>query len=133
MGKIGNQKTVLEAKANIKKTWEELLSEANVQDRDQELDYGFEKDENGEVVLENGNLKPIGLCDPYNPVTIVCLYIYQFQSFAYAELNRASRYKIDLKVKTLGPWAAALAKIIGGAQMSRSNPKDIQKYDCSKQ
>ena len=30
MGQIGNQQTILEAKANIKKTWEELLSEAKV-------------------------------------------------------------------------------------------------------
>ena len=47
MGHIGNQQSILEAKANIKKTWEELLSEAKVQDRDRELEAGFEKDENG--------------------------------------------------------------------------------------
>ena len=37
MGKISQQQTILDAKANIKKTWEELLSEARVPDRDKEL------------------------------------------------------------------------------------------------
>ena len=34
MGKISQQQTILDAKANIKKTWEELLTEARVPDRD---------------------------------------------------------------------------------------------------
>ena len=37
MGKISQQQTILDAKANIKKTWEELLSEARVPDRDKVL------------------------------------------------------------------------------------------------
>ena len=52
MGHIGNQQTILEAKANIKKTWEELLSEANIQDRDKELEYGHVKDENGMLIRD---------------------------------------------------------------------------------
>ena len=55
LGKICQQQTILEAKANIKKTWEELFSEARVFDRDKELIQEIE--------------------DPYHPVTIVCLYI----------------------------------------------------------
>ena len=99
MGKISQQQTILDAKANIKKTWEELLTEAKVPDRDEELDpWGKE------------------LSDPYHPVTIVCLFIYQFQSFAFSELNRACRFKDQTKVPTLGPWAKALGNIINAAQ-----------------
>ena len=113
MGKISQQQTILDAKANIKKTWEELLSEARVPDRDKELGY----DE---------------LRDPYHPVTIVCLFIYQFQSFAFSELNRACRFKDETKVPTLGPWAFALGDIIYGAQENRKGA-DLLKYNCSKQ
>ena len=38
MGEISLQHDIIVAKANIKKTWEDLLSEARVPDRDQELD-----------------------------------------------------------------------------------------------
>ena len=37
MGKISQQQTILDAKANIKKTWEELLTKARVPDRDKVL------------------------------------------------------------------------------------------------
>ena len=74
MGKISNQQDIIDAKANIKKTWEELLSEARVPDRDKILDINE-------------------LYNPYHPVTMVCLFIYQFQSFAFSELNRACRFK----------------------------------------
>ena len=57
MGKIEEQRYVLSAKANIKKTWKDLLAKANIQDRDAVLTY----DE-----LDN----------PYHGVTTVCLYIY---------------------------------------------------------
>ena len=52
------------------------------------------------------------------------------ENFAYIELNRSCRFKDQSKLKTLGPWAIALALIIIGTQ---SNRLDISKYDTSKQ
>ena len=37
------------------------------------------------------------------------------ENYVYSELNRACRFKDPSKVKTLGPYAAAMAKIIGCA------------------
>ena len=62
MGKISEQQHIVTAKANIKKTWEDLLAEAKVQDRD--------------AVLEISYSKAHGLSDPYHPVTTLCLFIY---------------------------------------------------------
>ena len=39
MGNVTEQKQVFKAQANIKETWEDLLKEAEVQDRDQPLEY----------------------------------------------------------------------------------------------
>jgi len=58
MGDISQQKNLLEARANLTKTWEELLAHANIQDRDAPLDD--EKD----------------LWDPDSPVVAVCVFIY---------------------------------------------------------
>ena len=53
-----NQLKVFEAKANLKKTWEDLFSLADIQDIDDELGH-----------IEGS--------DPYHPVTILLLYICQ--------------------------------------------------------
>lgn len=52
------------------------------------------------------------------------------ENFAIYELNRASRFKDESKLATLGPWADALGLIIEGAQQHR---KDLSKYDHNKQ
>ena len=52
------------------------------------------------------------------------------ENFAIYELNRASRFKDESKVATLGPWAFALGKVINGAQSRRT---DLSKYDHNKQ
>ena len=52
------------------------------------------------------------------------------ENFAIYELNRASRFKDESKLVTLGPWAYALGKIIIHAQRNR---KDLSKYDHNKQ
>ena len=70
------------------------------------------------------------LRDPYHPVAILCLFIYQFQSFAFSELNPACRFKDETKVPTLGPWAYALGRIILNAQSSKTG-NDLLKYNCS--
>ena len=52
------------------------------------------------------------------------------ENFAIYELNRASRFKDESKVATLGPWAFALGAIIANAQRRRT---DLSKYDHNKQ
>ena len=52
------------------------------------------------------------------------------ENFAIYELNRASRFKDQSKLATLGPWAMALGWIINGAQQYRN---DRSKYDHWKQ
>ena len=100
MGKVSTQKSVLEAQANIAKTWEELFALPQV-NPNQPLEADYEEDENGSFV-------PIGLTDPKSPANAVILFIYQMNNFCFKELNRSSRFKDESKVNTLGPWAAAL-------------------------
>ena len=66
MGSISDQKDHLATKANIKKTWEELLGKAKIQGeaRDKPLD---EKD----------------LFDANHPVTILMVFIYQMENWCY--------------------------------------------------
>ena len=105
MGNVKEQKLVLKAQANIKKTWEDLLADAQVQDRNAPLgEISYHK--SGETYYEGI------LHDPNSPVVAINLYIYQMENFAYSELNRSSRFKDSKKVPTLGPWGAALFIII---------------------
>ena len=116
MGKVNTQELVLEAQANIAKTWQELFAHPKVTDPNQPLEKGLKKDENGKLVEdENGKLIPIGLKDPKYPVNAVILFIYQMNNFCFKELNRSSRFKDESKVNTLGPWAAALYEIVDNA------------------
>ena len=73
---------------------------------------------------------PKGLLDHNDPVTIICVFIYQMENFAYFELNRSCRFRNESKVPTLGPWAMALGCIIGCAQIYRD---DFEIYDHRKQ
>ena len=91
-----NKLLVLEAKANLKNTWEDLFSLADIQDKDKELDKEFD--------------------DPNHPVTTLCLYICQIQSFVLQEINLAIQSKDQAILKTLGPFDFALSCIIGYAQ-----------------
>ena len=106
-----NQILILEAKANLKEAWEDLISLADVPDKDKQLTRNE-------------------LDDPNHPVTALILYICQMQCFVLPEINRAIQTQDQTKVKTLGPFDWALDRIIGGAQRRRT---DIEKYDCSKQ
>ena len=63
MGDLSEQKVALEAQANIKKTWQDLIDKAKVDDGDRPLVSG--RDDKAE-----------GLSDPSNPVVAVCNYIY---------------------------------------------------------
>ena len=105
MGSIKDQKKELATKANIKKTWEDLLGKANIhgKDRDKPLIKGIHKE-------------PFGLIDAKNSVTKLMLFIYQMENWCYRELNLACRYKDHSKVSTLGPWAYALNDIVSSAQ-----------------
>ena len=84
-----DQCIVSETKQNIKKTWEDLFSLADLHDRDKKL-------------------TDVELSDPKNPVTILILYIFQIQCFILPAINRATQIKDLTKVKTLGPFDYAL-------------------------
>ena len=101
MGKVSSQKSVLEAQANIGKTWEELFAHPKVTDPNLPLYTFFGI--------------PDCLHDAESPVVAVILFIYQMNNFCFKELNRSSRFKDQSKVNTLGPWAAALYEIVLGA------------------
>ena len=98
MGDVKDQQIVLTAQANVKKTWQKMLDLAKVDHRDQPL---------------SGSLAG-GLLDPTSPVVALILYVYQMENYCYSELNRACRFKDSSKLQTLGPYAMALAYIIGG-------------------
>ena len=49
------------------------------------------------------------------------------ENYCYRELNNASRFKDVTKVKTLGPFAAAMFEIIASAQEFRKDI-DTAKY-----
>lgn len=115
MGGINKQKLIIEAKNNIAQTWHELLSLANIYDRDEELTFDMKKG--------------TGLVNPYHPVTTLCIFIYQMENYAYHELNRACRQQDRSKVATLGPWALTLGTIV---YKSQSNRVDLEVYDHRK-
>jgi hypothetical protein len=48
------------------------------------------------------------------------------ENFCFSVLNRSSRFKDETKIKTLGPWATALDKIIFMTQEKRT---DTDKYN----
>ena len=62
------------------------MAKANKKDKNAKLETGF----------ENG--RPIGLSNPYDPATILCLYIYQMENFASSEMNQACRTRDRTKL-----------------------------------
>ena len=95
-GNAKDQKSVQEAEANIKQTWEDLMDTAKVEDKDAKLTYQE-------------------LSDPSSPIVALCGFLYQMQNFCFAELNRSARYKDRSKLETIGPFAAAMGQIIADA------------------
>ena len=79
---------------------------AVVLDRDAPL--GEMEDCYGKLMYKDGGI----LHDPTSSVVGLLVNIYQIENFCYSELNRSCRFKDTTKVKTLGPWAAALFRII---------------------
>ena len=104
IGKVKDQRAVVEAKINIKQTWKDLVDEAQVPDPDKSLGDVYKNEFDDTCIM----------FDPTSSVVALILQIYQMESFCYSELNRSSRYKDQSKVKTLGPWASALGLIICG-------------------
>lgn len=84
---------------------------------------------NIEAPLEHGfrEGKPVGIRDPANPVSALCLYLYQSQNFISNSLFEAQRLKIHDKVENLGPFAAAFFQVIEWAQHKRRD-KNKKKY-----
>lgn len=69
MGKVRTQKSVLEAQANIIKTWQDLFAHPKGTDPNQPLEARFKRDEKGNLIIT-------GLFDYKSPVVAVILLIY---------------------------------------------------------
>jgi hypothetical protein len=52
------------------------------------------------------------LHNPFHPVTETLIYIHSMETFIYKDLKKASLQKDITKVKTLGPYAYAMAEIL---------------------
>ena len=87
MGKVKDQQSALQAQANIKKTWQDLLAEAEVVDRDQPLGEMEYEEEYDYYMYKDGGI----LEDPNSSAVALILAIYQFEDCCYKELNRSSR------------------------------------------
>ena len=73
------------------------------------------------------------LCNPGHPVTHTLIYIYTMETFIYGDLKKASLNKDISKVKTLGPYAFVLSKIISNSfeKRLRNNEQLFNKYTKS--
>ena len=52
------------------------------------------------------------LFDPDHPVTQTLIYIHSMETFIYKDLKKASLNKDITKVKTLGPYALVMGRIL---------------------
>jgi len=50
--------------------------------------------------------------DPQGPDTKAAMYMYSMESFLYIRINKVLREKDDQSVKTLGPYAALISRVI---------------------
>ena len=57
-------------------------------------------------------------CDPYHPVTQLVLTLYSMEPPFYKDLNNASRQLDQTKLKTLGPFAMAIFRVLEGGDVS---------------
>ena len=90
MLKVKDAKAHVEARNNITKTWQVLLSKAIVPDRNKPLTL---------EILE----------DPTHPVVGVLNWCYTAENFVFKVLNYSSRVKDQKKISSMGPYAAALS------------------------
>ena len=65
------------------------------------------------------------MCDPFNHLVNLILYVYTMDTFLPAMVNNASRNKDESKVITLGPIAFILQQILYFAPSKRT---DIDTY-----
>ena len=54
--------------------------------------------------------------DPEHPDVKAILFIYTMESFLFKKLNRASREKDASVIKTLGPFAVVISRVIDSVQ-----------------
>ena len=52
------------------------------------------------------------LRDPEGPDTKAAMYMYSMESFLYIRINKVVREKDNQSVKTLGPYAALISRVI---------------------
>lgn len=109
MWNVKNTDAHATAKNNIQKTWEILLSKAQVPNRHDNL--------TDEIFL-----------DPTHPVIGVINWCYTADGFVFKILNESSRVANKSKIQSMGPYSFALSKIIG---WTGKNRQDINPFDFS--
>ena len=57
------------------------------------------------------------------------LFMYSLECFLFKRMNRASRDKDSSAIKTLGPYAVAISKIINSVQQKRLD-KRVGQFTC---
>lgn len=73
-------------------------------------------------VAEIGDLNQVPkLEDPEHPHVKAILTIYSLESFLFKKLNQSCREQDTSTVKTLGPFAVALSKVINNIQRKRKD------------
>ena len=76
------------------------------------------------------NLKDIpNTSDPEHPHVKAILIIYSFECFLFKKLNKSSRDKDSSVIKTLGPYAVAISRVIEKVQQKRLD-KIIGSFIC---
>ena len=67
--------------------------------------------------------------DPEHPHVKAILIIYSFECFLFKKLNKSSRDKDSSVIKTLGPYAVAISRVIEKVQQKRLD-KIIGSFIC---
>ena len=96
-----------EALANMTKVWEDAFAQISEEIRDKPL---------AKEILWN----------PDHQITNMLLYLYTLDNMLFQELNKGSREGDKAKIDTLGPYAAALAKIFAGAAIERTDISELK-------
>ena len=61
------------------------------------------------------------LFNPSHPVTQTLIYIHSMETFIYGDLKKASLNKDITKVRTLGPYAAVMGRILNKSLVNKLN------------
>ena len=70
--------------------------------------------------IENLDRVPI-TSDPSSKDVKICMYIWSMECFIYRAINKASRETNSSYIRTLGPFAVLISRVIARAQRNRED------------